>query len=636
MPGKGQAEIALILGLLAIALVVGIYSYSALTPPTVRQSALTQEQKSVAVFAEDMIRDATLDTVSTMYRNGGYLDVSESGLGFLESDSFGKVAYWQMCENAEFPHVESELERGLREYINEYLSDSVSMSGKPALFSKAAMQVEADVQEDRVEVSVNLPTVFEGVAIEQPYEVTVSTKLGRVTDFSRNFAIMQADLRVLDSHLIKSLQQSSEYSSCWIPYGMGSAWGTHSLSWKDLKDCMESHIKYSLSNTQIGREIPVTEDGKIASFHYRGWSGTAMEFFFVPAINVYDPLTGSVTGSDRYEDLRISFFFGDDDGLNKSDFSAPDHLEIKQNEGAFMRFLRAANLKAAEYSQVYSVKYPVVVNVWDSSARKSLRFATYVYIEENDIGTGCTTPPAISQVQQSEESGTYGDRCLSGATEDAMVTVKYRDTGLPVENARVGYGGCDLGITNELGEVWGRIWQAPFSALTVSVDGNVYAECYNYEEMKGILMDGRQLQVQVHEGPGDKGSEHLQHRDAGPAGKRRNRNGGALKRGRHMRHGRELHNEHRRQRGRRSRALRFPASNRRVRGKRLAAGKREPHGIREHHFLHAVGKRDLRLCSKPAGIRLGGKRHRTGDGEPAEPLRELRAQSRLGYGVQRR
>jgi hypothetical protein len=483
MPRKAQAEFALILGIVIIAVFVAIYSMSSMPPPTVDQSAMTDDQKEVVSFATDIVRDATSSTVSELYRNGGYLDGSDPLLGSVSHSGFGTVAYWQMCENKQVPDMEANLKEGIRKYIDENLPATVSFAGKQATFAKSSLSVATRMYDNRVAVSVNLPTVYDGASLPQPYNAEVDTKISRIYSFSKNFALMQADLRMLDNNLIYSLIQSSEYSSCFIPFGMGNAVMRHTLSWQELKDCMEMHIKYSLTNTQVGREVPMDENDKIASFEGAGWDGSATEFFFMPAVNTYDPITGQLTGSDRYEDLSVSFYFGDEDGLDNTEFSAPESIEIKPPTGSFVEYL--GSFSALQYSETYSVRYPVIVRVWDEASGESMKFALQVYMKDNDIGTGCSAQTVLSPAGGGDP--TYDERCGSGATLWSRVVVEY-DDGTPVQNANVYYAGCHMGKTDQLGAVSARVSPQLLSALTVNVGENEYSECHGSDDITMVTM----------------------------------------------------------------------------------------------------------------------------------------------------
>ncbi|MBN2330820.1 MAG: hypothetical protein JXC85_03320 [Candidatus Aenigmarchaeota archaeon] len=481
---KAQAEFALILGLLIIAIVVGMYSFSTLSPPSVLPSALTEEQKAVASYVGDMIRSAATSTISELYRNGGYLSSSTPPMGTVSHQALGSnIALWQTCGNYAIPDMEQEFSNGIRGYFQRNMPDSQAISGYTAVFGKQAMTVDTAFYDNKITLTVNMPTTVQGQSLPQPYVVDVATKMGRIYDFSQNFARMQADCRVLDNHLLVSLMQSNENSRpCWLPI-VGNAQRSYTFTWSNLRDCMESHIKYSLSNTVMGKELPVDDDGKIMKW--------GIEMFPVPAVIDYSAVPaevgvcsgGAEANSKKYDDLFVTYYFGDDDGLDRSEFAAPEHLSLQPEVGPFMRFMQG--IRVNQYTQPYSVKYPVIVNVWDESVRKSFKFATYVFIDNLDLGQ-CNAIPGIASAVQSEYSATYDDTCVSGATEDANILVTY-DDGSDVVGATVTFHMCELGTTGrglpiqtKVPPVWG--------ALRVRDGQNEYTECRMYTALRNLVV----------------------------------------------------------------------------------------------------------------------------------------------------
>jgi hypothetical protein len=239
-----------------------------------------------------------------------------------------------------------------------------------------------------------------------------------------------------------------------------------------------------LSNTRLGEELPATDEGQVQKW--------GLEFFPVPAIIDYSSVPagssvcagGAEASSKKYDDLHVTFFFGDDDGLDRSEFLAPEHLKIQPEVGPFMRFMQG--IKVNGFTQTYTVHYPVVVNVWDSSMRKSFKFATNVFID-GYAPASCTSPPALSGATQSAYSGTYDDLCVSGATQDASVLVRY-DDGSDVVGATVQFYTCDLGTTGrglpietKVPPVWGE--------LTVRDGQNEYTECRSASELRNIIVE---------------------------------------------------------------------------------------------------------------------------------------------------
>lgn len=484
MQRKAQAEFALILGLLIIAVVVGMYSFSALSPPSILPSALSEEQKAVASYVGDMIRSAATSTISELYRNGGYMSTSTPAIGTVSHKALGgNIALWQTCGNYAIPDLKQEFSNGIKSYFQRNMPDSQAISGYTATFGKQVMTVDTAFYDNKITLTVNLPTAVQGQSLPQPYVVDVATKMGRIYDFSQNFARMQADCRVLENHLMVSLMQSNEYSKpCWLPI-VGNAKRSYTFTWSNLRDCMESHIKYSLSNTLMGEELPVDEDGKLLKW--------GIEMFPVPAVIDYSTVPEGVgvcsgsaeANSKKYDDLHITFYYGDDDGLDRTEFSGPEHLRLQPEVGPFMRYMQG--LSVNEYAQLYSVMYPVIVNVWDDSLRKSFKFATLAYVENNELGA-CSAVPGIMSAQQSEYSSKYDDACVSRATEDANILVTYED-GSDVVGATVSFYLCDLGTTGrglpiqaKVPPVWG--------ALTVRDGQNEFTQCNMYSELKNLVV----------------------------------------------------------------------------------------------------------------------------------------------------
>jgi len=483
---KSQAEFAVILGIILIALLVVAFSFGGLKIPGLQAPALSEEQESVASYVKNMISDASTETISTLYTNGGYMDPSSSELGTVSHKSLGReIAFWQQCDNFQAAPVEQEFVKGVKSYLESRVQDNVMIEGVSTSFAKSSMNVNANFFDDKVTVTVNLPTSVGGQSIPQPYTVDVPTKIGRIYDFAKNFARYQEECRLLDYHLLKSMSQSTQYSEpCWLP-GVGSITGyrTYNFEWGGLKDCMQLHAYYSLSKTMMWKEYPLTEDGLIndlGSGMVGEFHGT--ELFPVPAIINYDGLSASTNycqmpqeqfsssgaTSVKYEDLMVTFYFGDDEGLSRDNFVAPESVTIKP-EGGGLGFLGEP---VGKFNVLYSVTYPVIVDVWDPLVRKSFKFATRVSLVNSEIDHSCGA--------FRESPNVYGEICRN-ANNDVSITVQYPD-GTPVSRAPVFFWACGLGLTDENGIVTGKappVW----GGLVVNDGYNEYTTCYDYSEL---------------------------------------------------------------------------------------------------------------------------------------------------------
>lgn len=197
---------------------------------------------------------------------------------------------------------------------------------------------------------------------------------------------------------------------------------------------------------------------------------------------VYDPVTGAITDGERYEDLHIAFYLADSDGLDTSEFSAPDQVAIERQTGSWESYLQG--MVIAGYAQAYSVRYPVVVSVWDDKLKDSFKFGTYVYMKDNNIGTGCSSPPVLPPSESTGES--YDDFCLKDATYVAKVKVKY-DDGSNVAGSMVSFAGCTLGTTGSGVAVIGKV-PPVWGSLTVTDGENEYTEVRDYTEVSDITI----------------------------------------------------------------------------------------------------------------------------------------------------
>lgn len=497
MPRKGQAEFALILGLVIIAAVVGLFAMQTISPPSIAPSAMSSEQREATSFALDVVEGAVIQSVSDIYHNGGYADDSTSPLGSFDTKKLGggEVPYWQMCGSYNVPDVESELTEQIKSNINAFVPERSVMAGKAITFNKFNKNVDVTIYDSRITVSVNIPTVFDGVTLPAPYVIDVPSNLGRINDFASNFARMQSDCRVLDSHLISALSKSSEYSDCFVPFSPGNAERSYTLTWNNLKDCTKRYIDFSLANTIIGFEIPTDDEGRIRNLRYEGFAGHANELFFVPGVIDYsaagdgvsvcsgDGITGSAVGIDKYRDLTGKMFlFGDDDGLDETEFKAPNMVEIRPETGTFTNFLQG--LTVATYGPYFfSVKYPVIGSVWDEKFGEPFRFGLYVYMDESNIGQ-CQAPPVLSELEQSNYAENYGDICVA-ANEEVLINV-LDDDGKPVNGAEVYFFGCLVGVTQN-GLLPGVVPQA-IAPLVIMKGNKVYSEMHSYEDLELITV----------------------------------------------------------------------------------------------------------------------------------------------------
>lgn len=504
MRRKAQAEFALIIGLVVVAVLVAMYSFSSFSPPSIDQVALTDDQKGIYTFVSDAVEEAGKQTVSRLYSNGGFLNTADSQFGYVNAPGYGDVVYWQACETIDVPDMVVNFREGVGEYLMENLPDTYNIDGKNVVFNKNAMNVEATLYEDRIIISATIPTAVDGVQMPQPYRAEVQTRMMEIFEFARNFARMQSDCRMIENNLLFSLIQSHELSDDWVPFGEGNAVRKYTFTWETLSERIEKYARYSLAQTQIGKDLPLNDDGDVADFTYRGWSGTGIEFFFIPAVIDYtnagnaracqaDTIDASF-GSKTYENLNIGLTLGVSE-FDRSTLSAPEFLEIKPRTGVFSTYLQG--LTVAEYATEYSMKYPVIVSVWDDTSSESFIFALTSYVEKNLIGYGCSPYTTMGESQQSFQSLMFNEICNENANEPANIEVVYDSDGSRVLGAEVLYNNCPLGSTADDGEIHELISPEASAELKVVADDNEYVTCYRYDELADLTVEIPRSELEI-------------------------------------------------------------------------------------------------------------------------------------------
>jgi len=416
MHRKAQAEFALILGLLIIAAVVAIYVYPAFVTPSVSPGALTEDQKAAEAYAKDAIRRSAGEALVKIYDSGGYAGSAEGrSIGYGGSG----ISYWQVCGSVTVPDVERNLERGIESELKAALPDSTDIAGRRVVFDKSRISADASLFDNSIGLSVSVPTTVEGRALPQPFELDVRSGLGRIYEFSSDFARFQSVYRPLDYNLLRLIRRSNPYS-CWLPTEGVAFQGSFSKSWVQLRDCMEQLIIHNLATTYEW-EKPVLVNGKLPN--------SMLDKSWLFEVRKEDGSWG------QYKELEVDFLYGGGDRrLSRADpeltfGTTPDPVKFK---GGGFPLLFGSLGPMLTYDVAYDVSYPVVVSVWDPLAERHFKFATFVSIRKNLISAECAPPGA---------GGAYQQECIESATEPMSLTVK-DVSGRPLSGIDVWYGGC--------------------------------------------------------------------------------------------------------------------------------------------------------------------------------------------------
>jgi hypothetical protein len=418
---KAQAETALILGLVVIAIIVAAYAYSSFTAPFTDITALSEEQRSVDAYVRDAIMTAAIRTLGKIYGQGGYYDASSAPrtLNYMNLD----IAYWQVCDDVDIPDIEDEVEKGVYDYLRRKLPVKTDIAGRQVEFTIDALDIGARVFENKISLSVNLPTKVDGVPLPQPFTLDVESKLGRIYDFAVDFSNYQKEYRKLEQNLMKHINISnpdeSEEGACWLPT-LGLYDGTLSRGWTMIEKCMEMQIDHTLSHTFEWEKPWLMSDGTL--------SPSLLKNAYIFQIKKSDESWG------QYADLEVEFRYGGVEGRlltrNEPEFylmTDPDPL-IFRPQGI------PGVLSITAYDVKYDISFPVVISVRDEILERNFNFVNFVNIKDSRASN--------QWCMESEPPDPQTEACrLEVAGEEMDLTVTDTD-GTPLPNVYVQFGPC--------------------------------------------------------------------------------------------------------------------------------------------------------------------------------------------------
>jgi hypothetical protein len=426
---RGQAEFALILGIVIVAVFVAIYAFSTgyVSPGG---QALTDEQKAVETYVLDVVDRSAVQMLDYAYRQGGYIDPSAHTNVEFTDDGGRQVAYWQVCNDVTVPDVKANLEDGMERLLANTIPVRTDIAGKQVQFTVSDIKVDATIYDESVKFSVTLPTTIEGQARTRPYETDVPARLGRILSFSTEFAYFQKNHRALDENLMNLLAISDPEADgdCWLPT-LGIITGTpFRMKWDQMRDCMHVLIDHTLTHTLFWKWPLVDEDGYVPE--------DVAHQAYIPQING----TGQWV---QYTDLNVELFYGSERKLTRSQnefylMTDPDPLKLRLLPVFFVR----------PYNVKYDISFPVIVSVHDDTFGKDFRFATFVNIRDNvaSRSAGCDFSAPVPNE--------YGQNC-EGGTQPVDITVR-DSAGHALPGVAVTFNGlCELGSTDNDGRLAG-------------------------------------------------------------------------------------------------------------------------------------------------------------------------------------
>ena len=405
MQRKGQMEFAVIVGLIVLVAVVVFLAFQAgiLVPPVSPVTGTTQNS------VENFIRGAAYYVIGNMSMYGGYMEPAGPSVLYL-----GEYApFWHLNGQAIIPDVPSNFVRALSDYLRENKDAfASSLGGKNVTIGEP--QVTANILANQIDLTVSMPTAVNGVPIQQPYRVTITTKFGDAYEFSKNFVDF-VNLNRPFEYFIMNAMMISEYDGLAqkVPlYVHLTSCGDFVFkTWWDIKPEMEYLIKSVLAHTYMPGKVPLNIMHKT---NYPKWPLPPM-------------------GSKEYQDINITFDLPDGFELTRSSLQfSPEPISAIAEP---IPMVGACNSDPVFVN--YYLSFPVVVKVRDPLTGNTLRFAISVYVMDSRPGSWANITSYQGDVQAS---------ICSVFACSAKVAV-YESGGSPVPYADVSFMGCSLGRT---------------------------------------------------------------------------------------------------------------------------------------------------------------------------------------------
>jgi len=445
---KGQVEFIVIAGVILIVLFVVIYSIQQagvkIEMPGI--PGVGEEQKLIRDSIINLVRTGTIETLNTIYENGGYLDTSEA-LTIKYTDL--NIPVWQGCGEINIPDVLRNIETGVANYIKANIKPEMEFYGKNVTFDLNKLRVNANLYKDKINIKVNLPTKVEGFSIQQLYETDIKTNLYEILDFSKNFVSDVNGSRFFEYITMTTMFYSNPESEYWLPLsGLLTECGKPLFKTRaDLLPAANEIIKYTISHVV--------------------WGGTRLRI----EDNPFYPI--NVVGGKAYPDLKVAFIYPQDWNLDENFAFSPDPVNIIPYQ--IFNFIPYC---MTPYYISYSFQYPVIVMVEDKYMNRFFTFSVFVNIENNQPGE-CKLQlgPMSSEYQQLLRSSIY----------PVKITVKDSKANA-VEGATVMFGSLYLGRTDSNGVVEAKVPHM-LSELRVYKEGyKMSRELLTYEELNRTVV----------------------------------------------------------------------------------------------------------------------------------------------------
>ena|GEM_PF-1124504 len=433
MNRKAQAEIVVIVGVVLLAVAVIYYAtQGGFTPSSVPQGVY-QKQKLVHESFMGMARKGSEKVLGVMEMHGGYPTAELLGGGGYQIPPYTVfmdegIPYWAMCEKDLSPsnkNITRWFELSMENYIRTHISE-ITSTYKNASFDLSKLSVSASISSSphKIDITINLPTKVDGYSVQGnlfPYKFSISTKLGEISDFARDFSKAQSSKRFLEVFTEASIyfSKDAEDENPKLPTAgvLTNCGEVIFRTPQDVSNYLREIAEYVITQTLWWQDMPVdTSKPKVY------------------AIN------REIIGKE-YRDLEISMHLPDNFA-----FDTAEPIIITNDEPVYTSPFWDAFKCMTLYGMTYSVSYPVIVRVKDPLSGESFNFAVMAFVDGNDKKMA---PGKCEDIGQ-------GNATAKQLNCSANLTV-VDESGKPIYGAVAAFGKVVIGVSDSSGRIEGRI-----------------------------------------------------------------------------------------------------------------------------------------------------------------------------------
>lgn len=382
MSKRGQFSLLVILGLLLVAVVMGVYIFR----DKIFLSSWDRE-KAAALVVPDQAQEMH-DTVSScvqtlaeqgvtlMGRQGGYITIPEDPIGQGDYNQFSnaleifpgkdfRTPYWFYIAANNVPHSQVPSLETMQNELATYVSDNLaSCANDYALFASdnatsGSISTDVEIQNERVLITVHYPITLalDDFTFTFPaFYQEVDVPLGSM--YSSAVSVMDAENK---NYPLEDLT----YDSMVLDENVPLSWTEFNCErrrWRlsDVETALKKDVYENIGAVKAkGTKYSVTRSSQKGYFEWKLLSSNA-------------------------GDLRVNFL---------SSQNWPFYMKVSPTQGSTLvedtltgspatSFLSGL-FCLTRYSFVYDIKYPVLINLYDDKSDYTFQFATMVVLDNN-------------------------------------------------------------------------------------------------------------------------------------------------------------------------------------------------------------------------------------------------------------